>query len=285
MHEKLKSILENVVSVHSKVRGKYKNVTYKQKVVGIFICVLLTYGFFFTSKLTLGYDIASKNLTTKIGVEEVFGYNKKYQLLFANYSKEDKKLELGLSISSSSIDTTDYYFYYKKDGKLMGDENVKKKFSKQELYIYEIENLSSFDEIEIFLAGNDKKVEEVTDEDTAFIKINKYNLKKEEHIAVKSDEDYLKIRLNIIKKSLLSDKKSIEEKIKAIDVKLKNIKEAEMEFEKNKSLLTVDEKIREENKQMENKESEGELKKMKADEMKNLSEVELKLKDVESKLK
>lgn len=218
----------------------------------LLIIVSLIYLFFFTSKIIIPDPITEKSDTTKIGEKYSYSDNRSFSLLSCEYSKENKEMEIILDLENNSYDNHNGYYYA---AEVLGASNnieIEEVVNEQLLAVYKIKNLKSFDEVIFMLAPKIEQLDSITDEDTAFIILNKYNVKNVDYIGLKNKEDYLLLRLEKgienYKKSIKDLKKEIEE-LEEQEITLISDNE---ELESNKKYLTEDEIIDAEYKQYEN---------------------------------
>lgn len=233
-------------------KGILNRKTTKSTIISLII-VSLIYIFFFTSKFTLPNPITTKSETTKLGEKYSYSDNRSYTLLSCEYSKKNKELELVLDLENNSYDNVNGYYYA---ATVLGASNkveIEEVLNEQLLAVYRIKNLKDFDEVTFMLAPKIDDIDSVTDEDTAFITLNKYNVENVDYITSKDKEDYLLIRLE---KGIENYEKKIKKLQKEIDELVEqkySLISDNRELEGNKKYLTEDEITNAQNKQQENK--------------------------------
>lgn len=218
----------------------------------LIVIVSLIYLFFFTSKFTLPNPITNKSDTTKIGEKYSYGDNRNFTLLSCEYSKENREMEIILDLENNSYDISNEYYYA---ATVLGASNnieIEEILNEQLLAVYKIKKLKNFDEVTFMLAPKSKDINSVTDEDTAFIILNKHNVSKVDNIFFKNKEDYLLIRLEKGIENYKNRISKLKNKITKLENQKNNVILENEELENNKKYLTEDEIVSAKNKQLDN---------------------------------
>lgn len=184
------------------------------------IVVLIIYAFFFTSKLTIPQPISSKEQVTELGYAEEFAENRTVTLVSAEYSKEQKILELVLNFKNKNYDNVNDYFYSLTSTNAdPADIKIDEIFNEDLFTVIRLSNVKkNYREIEFLLAPRIGEISDVTDDMTASIILNKYNVTLVDRIDTsKSREDYLKERLARLVDQLEKNLKRQEKKLEKLN--------------------------------------------------------------------
>lgn len=184
------------------------------------IVVLIIYAFFFTSKLTIPQPISSKEQVAELGYAEEFAENRTVTLVSAEYSKEQKILELVLNFKNKNYDNVNDYFYSLTSINAdPADIKIDEIFNEDLFTVIRLSNVKkNYREIEFLLAPRIGEISDVTDDMTASIILNKYNVTLVDRIDTsKSREDYLKERLARLVDQLEKKLKSQEKKLEKLN--------------------------------------------------------------------
>lgn len=247
----------------------------KNTLMIVVVVVLIVYLFFFISKALIPKPMTDQGMVTKIGEQTAFAENRTYTLLSAEYSSDQKVMEIMISFQNSNYDNiNDYFFALTSSGADPKDILINEVYNEDLFTVIRLENLKkNYREINLLFAPKEGKIENVTDDMTGTIILNKYNVDEVEKINLdKSKKDYLKDRLQKIIASLyekldrqnskleelLNRKTALENEISNSEKDEKymtadELKQKEKEIEDNKNrLLETEKEITEQEKKIEN---------------------------------
>lgn len=251
----------------------------------VFICIILIYIFFFTSKWLLPANITSESSTPQIGKEIQFGNDREYNLISVAYSKEDQEMEIVMSLTNNSYDNVnEYYTAVNVLGGSSKKVEIKEIMNQSLLTVFRIENLKSFDEITFMLAPKIADINEVKDEDTAFIALNKYNITEVSHIKDKSKEEYMTDRLEMMIADFKSKIETEENKLDELNNKVKSLEKENEDYSKNEKFLTSEEQTEARIKIETNKQNIETTKTEIANQQKIINQLKVELEESENRL-
>lgn len=229
--------------------AKVKNKVYQEnqkskRYIVIAIVIFVIYVFFFTSKLIIPDPITDKNLVTKFGKETDFAENRTYTLISAQYSEEQKMMEVVLSLNNKNYDKIDDYFYaITSTGANTKKITINEIYNEELFTVIRLENVpKKYGEINLMFAPKTTSLEDVTDEQTGSIIINKYNISNVDNIDLnKTKSGYLKERLDGMITSLENRLDKQQNRLDELKTKAAALQEDIDSFESDKKYMTNDE--------------------------------------------
>ena len=233
MSENKKEVLEKEKIYHEKRKTRMP--------IYIAICVLLVYVFFFTSKITIPQPITNETNVTILGKEEEFANNRSVTLVSAEYSREQELIELVLSLKNDNNDNVNNYYYAltavnERSSKI----KIKEVFNEELFTVIRLYNVKkNFREIEFLLAPKIGEISDVTDDMTANIILNKYNVTSVNKIKTdKTKMDYLQDRLIGIVSQLEEKLHRQEENLEKLQIQKSSLEEEIINSEKEQKYMT-----------------------------------------------
>lgn len=233
MSENKKEVLEKEKIYHEKRKTRMP--------IYIVICVLLVYVFFFTSKITIPQPITNETNVTILGKEEEFANNRSVTLVSAEYSREQELIELVLSLKNDNYDNVNNYYYAltavnERSSKI----KIKEVFNEELFTVIRLYNVKkNFREIEFLLAPKIGEISDVTDDMTANIILNKYNVTSVNKIKTdKTKMDYLQDRLIGIVSQLEEKLHRQEENLEKLQIQKSSLEEEIINSEKEQKYMT-----------------------------------------------
>lgn len=233
MSENKKEVLEKEKLYHEKRKTRMP--------IYIVICVLLVYVFFFTSKITIPQPITNETNVTILGKEEEFANNRSVTLVSAEYSREQELIELVLSLKNDNYDNVNNYYYAltavnERSSKI----KIKEVFNEELFTVIRLYNVKkNYREIEFLLAPKIGEISDVTDDMTANIILNKYNVTSVNKIKTdKTKMDYLQDRLIGIVSQLEEKLHRQEENLEKLQIQKSSLEEEIINSEKEQKYMT-----------------------------------------------
>lgn len=233
MSENKKEVLEKEKIYHEKRKTRMP--------IYIVICVLLVYVFFFTSKITIPQPITNETNVTILGKEEEFANNRSVTLVSAEYSREQELIELVLSLKNDNYDNVNNYYYAltavnERSSKI----KIKEVFNEELFTVIRLYNVKkNYREIEFLLAPKIGEISDVTDDMTANIILNKYNVTSVNKIKTdKTKMDYLQDRLIGIVSQLEEKLHRQEENLEKLQIQKSSLEEEIINSEKEQKYMT-----------------------------------------------
>lgn len=233
MSENKKEVLEKEKIYHEKRKTRMP--------IYIVICVLLVYVFFFTSKITIPQPITNETNVTILGKEEEFANNRSVTLVSAEYSREQELIELVLSLKNDNYDNVNNYYYAltavnERSSKI----KIKEVFNEELFTVIRLYNVKkNYREIEFLLAPKIGEISDVTDDITANIILNKYNVTSVNKIKTdKTKMDYLQDRLIGIVSQLEEKLHRQEENLEKLQIQKSSLEEEIINSEKEQKYMT-----------------------------------------------
>lgn len=236
MDENKKEILEKEKIYHEKKRSRTP--------IYIVIGVLIIYAFFFTSKLTIPQPITSAKDVTALGSEEDYAENRSVTLVSAEYSRDQEIMEIVLNLKNSNYDNIDEYYYAltavnEKSSKI----KIKEIFNEDLFTVIRLEGVKkNYREIEFMLAPKVDDINEISDEMTATVILNKYNVDSVSKINTsKTKTDYLKERLVGMTEQLEDRIARQKDKLQQLKTKKASLEKEITDSEKEQKYMTAEE--------------------------------------------
>lgn len=236
MDESKKEILEKEKIYHKKKKARTP--------IYIVIGVLIIYAFFFTSKLTIPQPITSEKDVTALGVEEEYTENRSVTLVSAEYSKDQEIMEIVLNLKNNNYDNVDMYYYAltamnEKSSKI----KIKEIFNEDLFTVIRLEGVKkNYREIEFMLAPKVGDINEISDEMTATVILNKYNVDTVNRINTsKTKTDYLQERLVGMVDQLKDRLERQEDKLQQLKTKKSSLEKEITDSEKEQKYMTAEE--------------------------------------------
>lgn len=236
MDESKKEILEKEKIYHEKKKARTP--------IYIVIGVLIIYAFFFTSKLTIPQPITSEKDVTALGVEEEYTENRSVTLVSAEYSKDQEIMEIVLNLKNNNYDNVDTYYYAltvmnEKSSKI----KIKEIFNEDLFTVIRLEGVKkNYREIEFMLAPKVGDINEISDEMTATVILNKYNVDTVNRINTsKTKTDYLQERLVGMVDQLKDRLERQEDKLQQLKTKKSSLEKEITDSEKEQKYMTAEE--------------------------------------------
>lgn len=236
MNESKKEILEKEKIYHEKKKTR--------KPIYIVIGVLIIYAFFFTSKLTIPQPITDKSDVTIIGEEVEYGDNRGATLVSAEYSKEQEMMELVLNLKNDNYDNiNDYYYALTAVNEKSDKIKIKEVFNEDLFTVIRLNGVKkNYREIEFLIAPKLADINEITDDQTAILTLNKYNVTSVSKIKTdKTKTDYLKERLMGMLQQLEARLAKQEDKLEKLEVKKAALGKEIADSEKEQKYMTAEE--------------------------------------------
>lgn len=264
----------------------YINPKKRNTFVVLLIAIIAVYLFFFTSKILIPEPITDKSMVTKIGDTTDFAQNRTYTLLSAEYSPDQMVMEIMITFQNLNYDNVnDYYYAITSTGADPSDIIINNLYNEDLFTVIRLENLKkNYGEIDLLFAPKVGKIEDVTDDMTGTIILNKYNVDEKNMIDLeKTKEDYLQDRLEKIIDELYKKLNRQEEKLELLINRKTALEDEISNSEKDADYMTAGELYEQEKAINENKEELEETKKEIETQKKRIANTQNDIKDAESK--
>lgn len=234
MSESKKEIQEKEKTYHGKTKSK--------RPIYITAVILLIYIFFFTSKLTVPQPITKADNVTIPGTEEEFAQNRSVTLLSAEYSKDQEMLEMVLNLKNENYDNVnDYYYALTAVNENSADIEIKEVIKEDLLAVIRLQGVKkNYREIEFMIAPKLGPINEISDDMTASIILNKYNVTTVSKIdTAKTKTEYLQERLIGMTQQLESKLDKQEYKLEQLETKKAALQKEIEDSEKEEKYMTA----------------------------------------------
>lgn len=264
-------------------KGLYKKNNRNRNLLIGGIIVLLIYIFFFTSKITISPNISEE--ATNIGQKYEYGTQRSYDLINATYSKEDKAMEVVVEFKNSNYDNiNDHYYAAEILNGNSGKLEVKQIYNEDLFTVIRIFNVPKrYKELTLYFAPKTVAMEDVTDDMTGSIIINKKNVKLGDINFEKSKTSYLKERFDAVMKRYMKELKSLEKEYDSLKNELSAIEKDRQSFKENQAYMTAEEiRVQEEN-QVFNTDEEARIKVELAEKEKEIDNLKSEIKATKEK--
>ena len=207
----------------------------------IFLIILIVgYVFFFTSNMTIPSKISSKEETTKVNAVTEYMSGRTCQLLSATYDRDQETMEVVLHLTNKTYDGVDTYYI----AESLNNGSTANLVTKQVLddplmTVIRISNLKpSYREMKLMLAPKINSLDKVKDSETAFVTLNKYNVKQGAIDLTKSKNDYLAERLNYVLDSYIARRNELSKKENTMLKQINAAQKQNEELEENKLYMS-----------------------------------------------
>lgn len=237
-------------------RGKNNN---KLLLIGIIIVVLI-YVFFFTSRLTLSPRISSAVETTIIGEQVEYGdQQRSYRVIDAIYSPEQKMFEIVFDFQSLAHDNVNDYYYAAEilngnSGKL----DINEVYHEDLFTVIRIGNVPKrYKELTFYFAPKLVPQEEVTDDMTGSVTLNRRNVTIATMDFNKDKTKYLEERVDTIVADTEREYKKLKKECDEIENEIAAIDNEKKMLEENKEYM-IDTEIKEKEDELEEADAERE---------------------------
>ncbi len=225
-----------------------KNRMYQKKrksVVRICIfAVVMIYAFFFTSKLIIPAPLTGPGEVTRIGQEAEYAENRTCSLISADYAQEQELMEIVLTFTNENYDgIDDYYYALECTGASTKKLTIKEVYHEDLFTVLRIQNLpKGYHELTLLYAPKLVAMEEVTDDMTGKVILNKHNVEETAKIDTgKNRADYYKERLSAMEDALEEKLARQQAKLSELEIRKKALEDEIMEIEENRLYMTADE--------------------------------------------
>lgn len=236
-------ILERKETDIQRARKLYKK-DHSQKgiKIGTFVVILIFIAFF-TSNLYLPASMTTKENVTKINEANSFADDRSFTLLKSRYSKKQKLLEVMIEFKNDSFDGVDKY-YYSLDLKGTSQKGIKVKPVVEEnvVSVILVSGVKKFDEAELYFAPKKGNIENVKDQDTGEIVLNKYNLEYGTIDTTKTKNDYMIEKFDLSISALQKKLEKKNDNVHSLESKAGGLNDEIDEYNKNEIYMTESEK-------------------------------------------
>ena len=241
-------------------------------IIGIVMIISTAYIFLFTSAKTVNMPLTKQSEVTKLNDDIEFSENKILSVLYSRVHENEKFLEIMIRIENKNNDGTREF---EVEAQNYNTEKLKMVLvnRKDNYFTYRINFDKEFKEIKVFIYPKffEKSAES---QDVSNLIFNKYNTQIGVFKILKTEDEFLKLRLNLLWEILLKENKKYSEKIQTKE-KIKKSLETEIKenlLNKKQEFILNDE--------------EKEAKKSKLKDLKNnLVEVEKEIKKLKERSK
>jgi hypothetical protein len=207
----------------------------------IFLLVLIIgYLFFFTSNATIPDKITSKEDTTKVGSVDEYMDGRTCELLSATYDKDQQTMEVIVHLTNSTYDGVDSYYIAETLNNGSNTNLVTNEVLDDPLMtVIRISNLKPhYREMKLMIAPKLASISKIKDSQTAFITLNKYNVKNAPIDLTKTKQDYLIERLQTVLDSYQKKFNSLMKEDNNLEEKIENATKQNEQLEKNKLYMS-----------------------------------------------
>lgn len=173
----------------------------KEKRIYIILAAIVSiYCFFFLSSFILPQKTTSAEDVTVIGKEINFAENRTVTLVRADYSGEQKMMEIVLYFTNQNYDNVNSYYYaFSLTGASTKGLVVDEVFNEELFTVLRIKDLpKDYGEMTLYFAPKTVEESQITDEITGTVILNQYNVEKKSIDLNKSRRDYLIERLELV---------------------------------------------------------------------------------------
>ena len=177
-------------------------------------------------------------------MEEEYTENRSVTLVSAEYSKDQEIMEIVLNLKNNNYDNVDTYYYAltamnEKSSKI----KIKEIFNEDLFTVIRLEGVKkNYREIEFMLAPKVGDINEISDEMTATVILNKYNVDTVNRINTsKTKTDYLQERLVGMVDQLKDRLERQEDKLQQLKTKKSSLEKEITDSEKEQKYMTVEE--------------------------------------------
>lgn len=257
-----------------------KHESQKNKIImiSIVVIILAAYVYLFTSAKTVNVPLTKQSEVTKLNDDIEFSENKILSVLYSRVHENEKFLEVMIRIENKNNDGTREF---EVEAENYDTEKLKIDLvnRKDNYFTYRINFDKKFKEVKIFVYPKffEKSAES---QDVSTLIFNKYNTQIGVFKILKTEDEFLKLRLNLLWEMLLKENKKYQEKIQTKE-KIKQSLETEIKDntlnKKQESILNIEEKEEKKSKLKDLKnnlvEVEKEIKKLKERSKKNEEQI------------
>jgi hypothetical protein len=238
------------------MRNYFKNHRARLTIILFFVVFVGGYSFFFSSKLLYAAPITPKEEVTVPGRIVEYQPGRSYALISSEYSEKERRMELLLEISNSASDgVNEYYLSADLIGGNVRGLDIKEIYSTPIITVIRIGNLKPFEEMYFLFAPKTKKIEEVSEAETAVLTLNKYNIKYVDTIKDKTENEYQIDRLSSVILKYESQKTALEKRAESLAENKANLLAENAALASELSLLLPEERLRAEQKITSNNEA------------------------------
>jgi len=239
----------------------------------------------FTSKLYIPAKLTSKADITHEGTKVEFSENRNFTLVSNKYSPDQKMMEFVIEFENTNFDGIDNYYFV---SSIVGGNPkrivTKEIISDSLITVVRVTNVRKFDEFSLLFAPKKGKVDEIKDQDTGEIIINKYNRREVLHIDIgKTETAYLIERMEASISNLEEQLAKKEETLKKYGKQFDSLNKENEDLDRNSKYYTESEADDARIKQSENNvtilEVQEKIEKLK----KSIDELKLELNDAQRK--
>lgn len=230
----------------SALRKKHKNEKVRTFRNIFFTIVALVYICFFTSRLWMPAELTSKENVTRPGKEITYcSEERTYKVVSATYDEEKKEFEIVMQLKNRSFDgINDYYYAFDLSGASKRHTVIKEILNDSLVTVVRIYNIKDFREMTLYIAPKlSEDISDITDEQTAFLTFNKFNITYGEIDDNKTAEEYLKDRIKGIYEDYLKDEERQKAKIDELSAELDAAEKERMEISESMEFMTYEEQI------------------------------------------
>lgn len=268
-------------------RQKYKNEKVKMFRIIFFTIVVLVYICFFTSKLWIPPELTSKENVTTLGEEITYCEEERtYKIVSATYDEEKQEFEIVMQLANKSYDgINDYYYAFTLTGAREKHTVTKEILNDSLVAVVRVYNIKDFREMNFYIAPKlSDDISDITDEQTAFLIFNKYNITYADIDDNKTAEEYLRDRVQAIYEDYLKDEEKRNNKIKELQQELEAVKQDSIEINESMEYMTYEEQIYAEKTLDDNEAKEAELEKQIEAEKAKLERLQEKINNAKQKI-
>ena len=271
----------------SALRQKYKNEKVRMFRNIFFTIVALIYICFFTSKLWIPPEITSKENVTSVGKEiQYCSEERTYKVVSATYDEEQQEFEIVMQLGNRSYDgISDYYYAFDLMGATKRHTVIKEILNDSLVTVVRIYNIKDFREMSFYIAPKlSDDISDITDEQTAFLTFNKYNITYGSIDDNKTADEYLKDRVQAIYEDYLKDEEKEKAKIDKLTAEADAVKEDSIKISESMEYMTIEEQIYAEQQLDSNDGKVAELQKQIEAEKGKLERLQQKIKNAKQKI-
>lgn len=268
-------------------RQKYKKEKVRMFRTIFFMIVALIYICFFTSKLWIPPELTSKENVTSLGKEiQYCSEERTYKVVSATYDEGQQEFEIVMQLGNRSYDgISDYYYDFDLMGATKRHTVIKEILNDSLVTVVRIYNIKDFREMSFYIAPKlSDDISDITDEQTAFLTFNKYNITYGSIDDNKTADEYLKDRVQAIYEDYLKDEEKEKAKINKLTAEVDAIKEDSIKLAESMEYMTIEEQIYAEQQLDSNDGKVAELQKQIETEKGKLERLQQKIKNAKQKI-
>lgn len=263
------------------LKQKYKKEKVRMFRNIFFTIVVLIYICFFTSNLWIPQELTDREDVTVAGKEISYCMAERTcKVISATYDKEKEEFEILMQLGNRSYDgINDYYYAFDLTGAGKKHTVIKEVLNDSLVTVVRVYNIKIFREMTFYVAPKlSEDIGDITDEETAFLIFNKYNLSYGSIDNNKSATGYLRDRLEGLYTEYLKKEERYQAKIEKLQAELEAVKADSIELSESMEYMTYEEQIYAEKHISDNEKKEAEI-------AENIEKEKAKLEKVQASIK